>query len=136
MEGNDEHYLKWTLRIATTIAKQRDEEERQRYRQALLQFNNPEILVFLDETDRGRNEHRRRRAWGPRGEDNSVREYFVPDKTSTTTYTMLAAAADINGFVLEACELVVRKKGGAYSDESRGTINADRFVLWVDKFLG
>ena len=121
--------LNWTLRIATRRARQRDEEQRQNYTDALFQFENPEMFIFLDETDRGRNESRRRRAWAPRGEDNSVNEFFVPEKDAACTFTMIAAA-DINGFVPEACELVMRKEGDSDSDDTRGTINADRFVLW------
>ena len=71
--------LRWSLRVATANAAQRDELDRQAYRDKLMTFDDPSMFVFIDESSRGVNESRRRRAWGPRGEDNSFNELFVGD---------------------------------------------------------
>ena len=60
---------------------------------------------------------RRRRAWGPRGEDNDISKLFNPD--AEIRYTLLAAT-DMDGFVLGACEVVERERGHADEDRTRG----------------
>ena len=52
----------------------------------------------------------------------------------TSSYTLLAAA-DLNGFVLEMTELIERKKYSDDPDETRGTIDTERFLLWVRERL-
>ena len=117
--------------MATANAAQRDELDRQAYRDKLLTFDDPAMFVFIDESSRGANEARRRRAWGPRGEDNSFKELFVDE---TSSYTLLAAA-DLDGFVPAITELIERKKSSDDTDETRGTIDTERFVLWVRERL-
>jgi hypothetical protein len=121
----------WTLRLFTSRARQKDAILRTQYRQAIMQVPFPEMLVFVDETHRGRNESRRRRAWAPRGEDNSLDAFFFGNDLGAT----LLAAADLNGFVLPMCELVFHKKGAEDADPTRGTIDTDRFMMWVQQRL-
>jgi hypothetical protein len=123
--------LGWTLRLFTSAAAQRSAELREQYRNALSQFHDPKMFVFIDESSRGHNESRRRRSWAPRGKDNSLDEFFSSKERG---YTLLAAA-DINGFVLSMCELVEMKHSHDDPDPTRGTIDTDRFLLYVDQFL-
>ena len=120
--------MNWSLRIFTSRASQQDQVVRDEYKRALWQWHDPSWFVFIDETSRGAKEGRRRRGWAPRGKDNTLTEFFLG---TDHTYTMLAAA-DINGFVVEACELVERKSGEDDPDDTKGTIDADRFILWVE----
>ena len=49
-------------------------------------------------------------------------------------YSMIAAG-DINGFVVEACSVVMRERGDNDTDLCRGTIGKERFKLWVKEKL-
>jgi hypothetical protein len=120
----------WSLKVANARAAQRNEDDRNRYRRRMRQVHDPAMFIFVDESHRGRNESRRRRAWGPRGKDNSLDELFEDDHRFT-----LIAAADINGMVLPSCELVEMKRSSTDQDPTRGTVDADRFVLWVQQRL-
>ena len=126
------HKLNYTLRVYNEKASQRDEELRHEFRIQLAQTSDPARFIFVDETAKDRNASRRRRAWAPRGQDNSISKLFAPH--NDFRYTLLAAA-DINGFVDTACEMVLRASGAADTDTSHGTIDADRFVEWVQHYL-
>ena len=52
--------------------------------------------------------------------------------TRKMRYSMIAAG-DINGFVVEACSVMMRERGGNDSDLCCGTIGKERFKLWVKK---
>jgi len=123
--------LGYTLTVYNARASQRDEQLRREYKAALLQFDDPDVFVFLDETSRGRCLSRRRRSWSPRGLDNTLDEFF---DSAEATYTLLAAA-DINGIIMEASELVERKKNDKDECPTRGTIDTDRFLLWLQQKL-
>ena len=47
----------------------------------------------------------------------------------------MIAAADINGFVIEACSVVLRERGKNDRDMSRGTIGKERFKIWLKENL-
>ena len=96
-----------------------------------MQVDDPAMFVFIDESSRGVNEARRRRAWGPRGQENSLKELFSAEKSS---YTLLAAA-DLDGFVVEMTELIERKKSSEDQDDTRGTVDTERFLMWVQEKL-
>lgn len=89
------------------------------------------MFVFVDESSKGRNETRRRRAWGPRGTDTSINEIF---DEKGYLYTLMGVA-DIAGMVQGACEIIERKVNDDDDDPTRGTVDADRFVLWVQEKL-
>ena len=124
--------LGYSLRVITAKAVQRDEERRLEYRLQLAMYGRPEVFIFIDETHKDRNASRRRLAWGKRGEDNEISELFCPG--GETRYSLLAAA-DIHGFVEGACEIVQRSSGDADTDETHGTVDADRFVSYVENIL-
>ena len=105
----------WTLRRFTARARQRDEALREEYRNAMWMFHDPAMFIFVDETSRGRNECRRRQAWAPRGKDNNLDEFFSSSEARFTVF----AAADINGFVLAACEAVERNRSGDDDDPTQ-----------------
>jgi transposase len=123
--------LGWTLKLAVYRAVQRDIALRHEYFAALAQFSDPAMFVFIDESNRGRKESRRRRAWGPRGQNNSLDEIFRSDETSFT----LMGAADIDGFVLPMIDVIEAKRGPDDNDPTRGTVDTERFLLWVEERL-
>ena len=41
----------------------------------------------------------------------------------------------INGFIIKACTLVPRKSSKSDADPTKGTVDADRFVLWLKENL-
>jgi hypothetical protein len=108
-----------------------NEALRQEYKIALSQISDPEMFLFIDETNRGRNESRRRRAWAPRGQDNSLDEFF---KSEESTYTLISAA-DINGIVTGMCDLIEREGGEDDNDSTRGTIDTERFLLYLKEHV-
>jgi transposase len=71
--------------------------------------------------------------WQPRGESIPYGRYFNVGGVSHN-YTLLAAA-DINGFVSEACQLVRRRTGADDLDPEAGTIDTERFLQWVETQL-
>ena len=124
----------WSHRLYQSIARQREELLRQEYRDSLRQFHDPAVFVFLDETQRNKDD-RRKRCWAPRGADNTLREFL----SEGLTY-MLLAACDINGMVLEMCDIVPSKRSSKDRNTTRGTVDTERFLLYLDEkvvpFLG
>jgi hypothetical protein len=47
----------------------------------------------------------------------------------------MLGAADINGFINEACEMVKWRSGADDADPEAGTIDGERFVQWVEHHL-
>ena len=90
---------------------------------------NADMWIFIDETHKGRLEARLRKAWAPRGQNNDISAHFCPN--GAVRYTMLAAA-DINGFVLGACDVVERERGDNDTNPFRGTVDTERFLKWVE----
>jgi hypothetical protein len=93
--------------------------------------DNPYQFIFVDESAKDRNSSRRSRAWQPVGV-NKITEFF--SDRNLFMYSLIAAV-DMNGFVVEACDLVRRRRGEDDVDEEAGTVDADRFVVWVAEKL-
>ena len=47
----------------------------------------------------------------------------------------MIGACDMQGFIVEACELVRRKRNSANADEEAGTVDSERFVQWIQDLL-
>jgi transposase len=122
----------YSLKVAVDKAKQRDEEERREYQKCLEEIVvRPEQLIYIDETAVGSNASRRRRIWFRRGRTPFRTAYFMGH---LRRYTMIAAC-DVKGFILGSCETVEREQGINDRNESRGTIDRERFRVWVEQRL-
>lgn len=126
--------LNWSLKRATLAAKERNDIDRDEHLQALYNAtNDPTMFIFVDETSKGREDSLRTRHWQPRGEIVPYGEYFNHGGNNNR-YTMIGAA-DSNGFISEACDLIRRKANANDVDPEAGTVDADRFVEWVENQL-
>jgi len=90
------------------------------------------MLVFVDESAKDRNSSRRRRSWSKRGQTPFRDAYLA--SASGPRYTLIAAC-DLDGFILEACQTVEREHGAADRDPTRGTVDGERFKLWLKEKL-
>jgi hypothetical protein len=90
------------------------------------------MAVFIDESSKGRNASRRRRHWSVRGKTPFLDTLFTGSHGKT--YTLLAAC-DLDGFISEACEVVERESGSEDNDPTRGTIDGERFEMWIEQKL-
>ena len=95
---------------------------------------NAEMLVTIDETAKislcggGRD-----RMWARTG--NRFTPYLNRfNGTRKMRYSMIAAA-DINGFILEACAIVLRERGDNDVDPFRGTVGRESFKLYLKESL-
>lgn len=126
--------LNYSLQVVINRAKQQDLDEQWSYFAALHDIvYQPEMAVFIDETAKDENAARRRRHWSPR-QKTPVRGSFFMGENDRKRYTLLSAC-DSNGFIIEACELVEREHSQDDQDLTRGTIDTDRFLLWVQECL-
>jgi transposase len=121
----------WSLQVAVYCTRQRDELERQMHMSIMYNItNDPSMFIFVDKTAKEKLSSRRRKRWRKRGlryNNDDISLYF--HNGHTTLYTLIAAA-DINGFVPEACELIRRARTNP-SDCDAGTIDSDRFVEYI-----
>ena len=69
---------------------------------------------------------------GPKGHPIIARYLF--DSSCRENYTLIGAI-DIKGWVKEACEVVWAKKNDRDTEPTRGTVDADRFVSYVEETL-
>ena len=126
--------LNYRLLVVQEIASQRNEEDRELFKNALLEIlEHPEMLCFVDETHKDRNASRRRRAWGRRGSKLELHRWFE----NTVRYTFIGVA-DFNGFVDEACCLIRRDSKEAEfttAEGSAGTVTQERFLKFVKEDL-
>lgn len=72
--------MNWSRTKHFPIARERDELLRAQYARTLNALEDPSVLLFLDESHQNKEDTRRRWIWGPRGEDNSFREFFKTEK--------------------------------------------------------
>lgn len=125
--------LRWSLQIAAESAKEKNEIDRAAHLATLNCItDNPRQFVFVDETSKDNKVAFRPRIWQPINGRASISRYFS-DYTNYA-YTMIGAC-DINGFVTEACELVRRKRNSNDGDDESGTVDAERFVQYVEHVL-
>lgn len=123
----------YSLQVATDRASQQEAALVEDYfRDLEYWMHDPSQLIFVDESAKDRNSSRRRRSWSRRGLTPFRKAYFAGSHFKRYT---LIAACDINGFVLEACETVLREHGAADNNPSRGTVDGERFKLWVEEKL-
>ena len=115
-------------------AAQIDNMERLEYKIRLEEMcPSPEMVVCIDETARVRMNGERDRIWARTGRYMSAVMYRFFG-TRKMRYSMLAAA-DMDGFIIEACSVALRERGDNEKDMTRGTIGKDRFKLWVKESL-
>ena len=125
--------LEYSLQVATDRSYSSSEEEQREYQAALAaRLINPDQLIFIDESQKDRNSSRRRRSWSRRGQTPFRPAYLA--RLHGKRYTLLAAC-DVHGFVIEACETVELSHGSTDNDPSHGTVDRDRFHLWVREKL-
>ena len=125
--------LGYSLKVAVFRAKQQDEMEVHAYFCRLKdRMSHPCQLIFIDETARGANASRRRRAYSPRGVTPVVDAPMV--REFDKRYTLIGAC-NWDGFVTEACCIVEREHGSADLDPDRGTVDTERFEQYVEQHL-
>jgi len=122
--------LKYTLKLLTMKAVQADALERAVYKKALSTVNDPGMFIFLDESAVSKDDTRRRRGRSARGKPVFNYDIFTGDNQSSFT---LLGAVDVNGFVLDACECVFRRRNE--NNYMTGTIDTERFLQWVIESL-
>lgn len=121
--------MKWSVQRAEVAAKERNEVDRAEHHATLATItDNPLQFVFVDETSKDNNVTLRRRLWRPVNQRAPISRYFSDH--ARHCYTMIGAC-DMNGFIIEACDLVRRKRNNADPDEEAGTVDSERFVQWV-----
>ena len=124
--------LGWSLQVVFERARQIDEQERANYKYALHYFlKNPRQLIFIDETYRGKKASIRRRCWSVVGQSPYLDCFFG---SHGRRYSALCAA-NIDGFIPEACEVIFREDGDDDPIETRGTVDRKRFTQWVRQKL-
>ena len=99
------------------VARERNEVQRALYIAKLRTLSDdPRQFVFVDETAKDR--------LAGRGARNDVSTFFQ-------ILIVLDIYDDIDGFIVEACEIIRRGKGIKDPGEEAGTVDSDRFVAWV-----
>uniref|UniRef100_A0A7S2P3D3 Tc1-like transposase DDE domain-containing protein n=1 Tax=Leptocylindrus danicus TaxID=163516 RepID=A0A7S2P3D3_9STRA len=89
------------------------------------------MALFLDEMHKGHKESRRRRYCSLRGCQPVIEEDFTGLKDDKLAYSMIVAA-DINGLILQSCDVIHSKWGASDADETRGIVDCERFESWVE----
>jgi transposase len=126
--------LGYTLKVVYQKSAQRDEERRARWKSFMLR-RGPEVaeqLIFVDETHKSIKDMRRRRHWVFKGKSQPFVESVFYGHERDIRYSMIGVC-DIKGFVQEACHIV--RTNGNEQDDDFGTIDRDRFEMWVEEKL-
>ena len=123
--------LDYSLQVCYESALQRDQLERQRFRDALdALVHNANQLIVIDEVHKDKSASRRRKAWGMRNHSGgmAISRWFRDE----VRYTMIAAL-DIDGFIDSTLQIIHRNQ---LSDEgAAGTVTAEMFEDWVQYYL-
>ena len=122
-----------SLQVVYGRARQINIEQRARYLYCLKSnLKYIDQVVFLDETHKGELSSRRRKHWNAiNGRQPYYEEFFG---SHGIRYTFISAA-DIDGFIIESCDVIVRESGDNDTDPCRGTVGEARFTLWVENKL-
>ena len=93
----------------------------------------PKMLVAIDETAKMKMTGGRDRMWARIG--SRITPYLNRfHGTRKMRYSMIAAA-DIDGFIIEACSVVLRERGDTDTDLHRGTVGRERFKIYLEEKL-
>ena len=93
----------------------------------------PKMLVAIDETAKMKMSGGRDRMWARIG--SRITPYLNRfHGTRKMRYSMIAAA-DIDGFIIEACSIVLRERGDNDADLYRGTVGRERFKIYLKEKL-
>jgi DDE superfamily endonuclease len=123
------HTLGYSLKTIVHRAKQQSQRELNDYHSRMRdRVTHPRQCLFLDETARGENASRRRRAWSPVGITPIIPAAMVRDFDKR--YTLLAAC-NWEGFVFEGCQIVEREQSKDDKNPDRGTVDSDRFIKYI-----
>jgi len=125
----------YSLQVVTDKAIEINDQERATYLEAVeAAAFRPDMLLYLDESHKDRNSARRRRWWSRRGRTPFRRARFEGDRS--IRYSLLAAC-DVNGFIVESCDIVQRGRSRDEEelDPTIGTVDQERFEMWVQEKL-
>ena len=124
------HRLNYSLQVCYESAKQRDEIERERYKEALKHLvNDVEQVIVIDETHKDKRASRRRRAWGRRNSGGiALKKWFCNE----VRYTMIAGF-NIDGFVNATIGIYEREETS--NEGAAGTVDRSDFVECVEESL-
>ena len=118
------HDLGFTRKVIQRKASQARERQRQDFVETLTYMvDDAEMLLFLDESNKDRVAALRKWGWSKKGEGCNFHELFNWD----TRYTF-AGAADVYGFVPQACETFLHKVDG--KEESQ-PLDSNRYVEYI-----
>ena len=127
------HKLNYSLQVAVLRAKQQDDKEVAWFHKRMRdRVKHPRQVLFVDETARGANASRRRRAWSPKGITPIITAPMVRDFDKQYS---LIAACNVDGFIVPACKIVERSQGKHDNNPDRGTVDAERFEQYVEQDL-
>ena len=126
--------LNYRILAVQEIALQRNQEDRELFKSALLEvLDHPEMLILVDETHKDKDASRRKRAWGRKGINLELSRWF-----EDTVRHALIGVADFDGFVAEACTLIrrdIKEAEFATLEGSAGTVTQERFLKFVKEDL-
>ena len=103
-------------------AIQQDAMRQQAFLDQISLIQSIDMFIMVDETHKDRKAGSRRYGWGERGSLHLVMEVF--NNPVEKLYTVIAAA-DVNGFIEEACQTVLRP----------ATVNTDMKLAYIENFL-
>lgn len=98
--------------------------------QELQSVEDPDMFVWVDESNKNYDSSKRRRARGLRGQRVHLPKGFPGCNKRCT----LIAAANIDGIMMECCQ-IIECKGSNDRDVTHGTLDAERFCTWVQNKL-
>ena len=111
-----------------------DQRERIEYKLRLhTMCFSPEMLVAIDVTAKVKINGVRDRMWAR--VETKFTPYLNPFFVTRKQRYSMIAAADIDGFILEACSVIRRENSANDADLTRGTVGRERFKTWLRENL-